>query len=115
MKNSYVYNCNEKNYTPLVSKIEYKYDNDLDKLKVAKKLMNKQQYHHYLIHTLQGRALDYISRNGMDSTITLKVSDIDDFLRSVLWLSQHIEREVNFEYVESKRELFIESLIEKLY
>lgn len=112
---SYVYNCDGGNYINLLNQIHKKYSDDLKRLKVAEELMNDQQYHHYLISTLQEKALEYTCKNGMESTITLKISDIDDFLRSVLWLSEHIEREVDFEYIETKRKFFIESLIEKLY
>lgn len=112
---SYVYNCNRKNYVDLVNQLDKKYSDDLERLEAAEKLMNKQQYHHYLISTLQQKSFDHMCKNGRESSITLRVSDIDDFLRSVLWLSDHIEKEVDFGYVRSKRKFFIESLIEQLY
>lgn len=111
----YVYQCNGGSYTDIVNRIHKEYENDLDRLEVAKKMMNDQQYHHYLIDTLQHKALRGISKNGEKQTITFTVSEIDDFLRSVLWLSDSIDREVDFTYVKSKRKSFIETLIKNLY
>ena len=110
----YVYQCNDRSYTDMVNRIHKEYENDLDRLEVAKKIMNDQQYHHYLIGTLQRKSLRGISKNG-EETITFTVSEIDDFLRSVLWLSDSIDREVDFTYVKSKIKSFIETLIKNLY
>ena len=43
----YVYQCNDRSYTDMVNRIHKEYENDLDRLEVAKKIMNDQQYHHY--------------------------------------------------------------------
>ena len=113
--NSYVYNSDGANYIDLVNEIHKKYSGDLERLEAAEKSMNAQQYHHYLIQTLQEKSLASSYKNGKESTITFKVTDVDDFLRAVLWLSNHIEGKVDFNYVKEKRKFFIKSLIENLY
>lgn len=112
---SYVYNCNEKNYGDLVCQIEKESSYDLERLDIAQDLMNPQQYHHYLIDTLQKKIFENTHINGIDSTISFKLSDIDDFLKATLWLNEHIEREIHFKYVEANRKSFIETLIKNLY
>ena len=98
-------------YQNLVEIVNKKYINDIDRIKYAKEIMPDNFYIQYVLTTLQRKAIHI----PMDKDISIKAGDLDNFIRSVLYINDYVTDDVPYSYVVKKSDRFINELIEKLY